>query len=192
MLNFVLMRSTFCRGVHVIRPSLWVVLSRSLHVKALEFASFVVRVWVNPRVSKITVTHAVYTWRCWTLPLLRLEREKMHFVYEIVLLNKISRNHFLSEPLQWNYASFNVKRNRPTSISSNKIVKLQKNFISVWPLIACHSPHWNNHLNYLMHDHGILLDIFFGSRQLRAKILSKSTILERFTFKFLKNCPVSR
>ena len=32
---------------HVIRPLLWVVLSRSLHVKALEFAAFVVRVWEN-------------------------------------------------------------------------------------------------------------------------------------------------
>ena len=32
---------------HVIRPLLKVVLSRSLHVKALEFAAFVVRVWEN-------------------------------------------------------------------------------------------------------------------------------------------------
>ena len=32
---------------HVIRPLLWVVLSRSLHVKALEFVAFVVRVWDN-------------------------------------------------------------------------------------------------------------------------------------------------
>ena len=30
---------------HIIRPLLWVVLSRSLQVKALEFATFVVRVW---------------------------------------------------------------------------------------------------------------------------------------------------
>ena len=32
---------------HVIRPLQWVVLSRSLHVKATEFATFVVRVWEN-------------------------------------------------------------------------------------------------------------------------------------------------
>ena len=32
---------------HAIRPSLWVVLSRSLHVKALEFGAFVIRAWEN-------------------------------------------------------------------------------------------------------------------------------------------------
>ena len=32
----------------------------------------------------------------------------------------------------------------------------------------------NVFLIYLMHDHGVLLDIFFGSWQLRAKILSNS------------------
>ena len=32
---------------HVIRPLLGVVLSRSLHVKALEFTSFMIRVWEN-------------------------------------------------------------------------------------------------------------------------------------------------
>ena len=34
----------FSSPAHVIRPLLLVVLSRSLHVKALEFAAFVVRV----------------------------------------------------------------------------------------------------------------------------------------------------
>ena len=62
----------------------------------------------------------------------------MQLDYEIILLNKILRNHFLFESLQWNYVSFNVN------------------------------------LIYLMHDHGILRDIFFGSQQLRAKILSNS------------------
>ena len=62
----------------------------------------------------------------------------MQLDYEIILLNKILRNHFLFESLQWNYVSFNVT------------------------------------LIYLMHDHGILHDIFFGSQQLRAKILSNS------------------
>ena len=32
---------------YIIRPLLWIVLSRSLHLKALEFAAFVVRVWEN-------------------------------------------------------------------------------------------------------------------------------------------------
>ena len=77
-----------CPG-HVIRPLLWVVLSRSLHVKALEFTAFVIHVWENERIRlnlinqkflKITVTHAVCTWRCWTLPLLWFERERMQLV----------------------------------------------------------------------------------------------------------------
>ena len=56
---------------------------------------------INPRVLKITVTHAVCPWRCWTLPLLRFERDRIQLVYEIILLNKILRNHLLSEHLQW-------------------------------------------------------------------------------------------
>ena len=44
----------------------------------------------------------------YTMPLLRFERERMQLVYELILLNKILRNHLLSETLQWNYASFNV------------------------------------------------------------------------------------
>ena len=40
---------------HVMMPLLWVALSWSLHMKALEFAAFVVRVWdlINPRVLRI-------------------------------------------------------------------------------------------------------------------------------------------
>ena len=51
---------------------------------------------------------------------------------------------------------------------------------------------FNITLVYLMHDHGILRDIFFGSQQLKAKILSTlgnkpsqtiiPTIFDRFTF----------
>ena len=93
---------------HVIRPLLWVVLSRSLHVKALEFGAFGFVFekrrlhLINPRVLKRTITHAVCRWRCWTLPFLRLERERISrrrpfLVYEIILLNKILRNHLLSE-----------------------------------------------------------------------------------------------
>ena len=91
---------------HVMRSLLWVVLSSSLHVKALEFAAFVVRErenerirrlnLINPRVSKITVMHAVCTWRCWTLPLLWFERERMQLVYEIISLNTILGNHLYS------------------------------------------------------------------------------------------------
>ena len=35
----------------------------------------------------------------------------MQIVYEVILLNKILRNHLLSENMQWNYASFNVTLN---------------------------------------------------------------------------------
>ena len=38
----------------------------------------------------------------------RFERERMQLDYAIILLNKILRNHFLFESLQWNYVSFNV------------------------------------------------------------------------------------
>ena len=37
----------------------------------------------------------------------RFERERMQLDYAIILLNKILRNHFLFESLQWNYVSFN-------------------------------------------------------------------------------------
>ena len=39
---------------------------------------------------------------------LGFERERMQLVYEIILLNKILRNHHLSENLHWNYALFNI------------------------------------------------------------------------------------
>ena len=35
----------------------------------------------------------------------------MQLVYEVILLNKILRNHLLSENMQWSYASFNVTLN---------------------------------------------------------------------------------
>ena len=125
---------------HVIRPSLWLVLPRILYV----YESIRLNL-LNPRVLKLTVTHAVSKWRCCTLPFLRFERERMQLVYEIVLFNKILRNHLLSEHQQWNYASFKVKIKRLTSVSSNKINKLQKYFI------CGHSSHvillyWNNPL----------------------------------------------
>ena len=109
---------------HVIRPSLWLVLPRILYV----YESIRLNL-LNPRALKLTVTHAVSKWRCCTLPVLRFERERMQLVYEIVLFNKILRNHLLSENQQWNYASFKVKIKRLTSVSSNKIIKLQKYFI---------------------------------------------------------------
>ena len=149
---------------HVIRPSLWLVLRRILYV----YESIRLNL-LNPRVLKLTVTHAVSKWRCCTLPVLRFERESMQLVYEIVLFNKILRNHLLSEHQQWNYASFKVKIKRLTSVSSNKINKLQKYFI------CGHSSHvilleqiLKQSLIYLMHDHGILSDIF-GSWLLRVK-----------------------
>ena len=81
---------------------------------------------INPRVLEKTVTHAVRTWRRWTLPLLQFDHERMQLVYEFLFLKKILRNHLLSEHMQWNYASFNVKIKRLTSISFNKIIKLPK------------------------------------------------------------------
>ena len=35
----------------------------------------------------------------------------MQFVYEVILPNKVLRNHLLSENMQWNYASLNVTLN---------------------------------------------------------------------------------
>ena len=50
-----------------------------------------------------------------------------------------------------NYASFNVKINKVALISFNKIVKLPKYYIILWPLTET--------IPYLMHDHKILHDI---------------------------------
>ena len=83
-------------------------------MKALEFAAFVVSVW-----------------------------EKSTWSKGYCFLNKILRNHLLSEHMRWNYASFNVKSNRLMSTSSKKIIKWPKYFIhghSSHP----HFPHWNN------------------------------------------------
>ena len=128
---------------------------------------------ISPRVLKITVRHPVCTWRC-CLPLLRFERERMQLVYEFILLNKILRNRLLSEHMQWNYTSFNVKSNRLTSISFNKIIRVPKYFI------CGHSSHvipLTETIPYLSHarsrNFASLGDIF-RSRHLREKILSNS------------------
>ena len=148
---------------------------------------------INPRVLKITVTNAVCTeWRCWTLPFSRVERERMQLVYEIILLNKILWNHLLSfrNSLQWNYALSNVKINRLTSISSNEIIKLPKYFY-----YRMSFPSLKQFLIYLMHDHWIILrNIFFGSWQLRAKILWDSSlpIIWQIFFQISENRPASR
>ena len=65
---------------------------------------------INPRVLKIERGLHVKMLR-WTLPLLRFDRERMQCVYEVILLYKISRNHLLSENMQWYYRSFNVTLN---------------------------------------------------------------------------------
>ena len=62
---------------------------------------------------------------------LRFDRERMQFVFEDILLNKIIRNHLLSENMH---------------------------HLIMLPLLIIHAQ-----------DHGILRDIFFGTRQLRAK-----------------------
>ena len=86
------------------------------------------------------------------------------------------RNHLLSEYTQWNYASFNVKISRLTSISFNKIIKLPKYFICV------HSSHvipLIETIPYLSHARSrnfASLHHTFGSRQLRAKILPNSWV----------------
>ena len=54
----------------------------------------------------------------------------------------------------------------------NKILRNRLLFENLFLTKKCAS--FNVTLIYLMHDHGILRDIFFGSRQLRAKILSNS------------------
>ena len=145
---------------------------------------------VNPRVLKITVTYAVCTWRCWTLPLWWFEREKK----KRCLRYRFAQEDFKkSPPFRTSAKKLRIihsKINRLTSISSHKTIKLPKNFtfghsshvIPLTETVRC----------YLMHDHAILRDIFFGSWQLRAKISSKPIIFERFTFNFLKNRPVTR
>ena len=88
--------------------------------------------------------------------------------YEIILFNKILGNHLLSEHLQYNYAPFNLlKVNRLTSIfSSNKIIKLLKYFTLYVATNHMSFPPLKQSLIYLMHDHEVFRDIFFGSQQL--------------------------
>ena len=86
---------------------------------------------INLRVLKIEHT---LQWRCWTLPLLWFDRERMQLVYEVILLNKILRNHLLSEnrhhsmlPFSctgtWNFAWHFLAIGSSTTESKN-IVKL--------------------------------------------------------------------
>ena len=77
-------------------------------MKALEFAAFVVSVW-----------------------------EKSTWSKGYCFLNKILRNHLLSEHMQWNCASLKVKSNRLMSTSSKKNYQTAH---SSHP----HFPHWNN------------------------------------------------
>ena len=148
---------------HVTRPFLWVVLSHSLLLKAWEFAVFVVHLI-------IIVTHAVCTWRCWSLPLSQFE-QKNATCLQVHFDQPILRNHLFSEHMWWNYASCNVKSNRLTSIFSNKIIKLPKFFI------CGHSSHVipiTETIPYLSHAWSrnfMSMRDMFGSRQLRAKIL---------------------
>ena len=100
----------FVSPAHVIRPLLWVVLSRSLHVKALEFAPFVVSVWENMKVLKIE--RCLHVKMLDSAPsLLPFDRERMQLVYGVILLSTSLRNHLLSENIHWNYASLNVTLN---------------------------------------------------------------------------------
>ena len=144
---------------------------------------------VNPRVLKITVTYAVCTLRCWTLPLWRFEREKRFCLRYCFAQEDFKK----SPPFRTSAKKLRIihsKINGLTSISSHKTIKLPKNF-------TCgHSSHviplTETVRYYLMHDHAILRDTFFGCWQLRAKMSSKPISFERFTFNFLKYRPVTR
>ena len=153
-------------SAHEIRPLLWVVLSRSLHMKTLQFAAFVVRVWknttnlINPRVLKITVTNTVCTWRCWTLPLLRFERQRMQPCLRHHLLNKILKSDLLSENRQWNYNH------------------------SMLPLfISCTITEFCVTFSLALDNWGLISQIH------QFQLFSTNS---KFTFKFLKNYPASR
>ena len=59
--------------------------------------------FINPRVLKITVTNAVCTWRCWTLPLWRFERA-WHLLWSQQLRAKIlSNSRQQAKPVNSNY-----------------------------------------------------------------------------------------
>ena len=68
-------------------------------------------------------------------------------------LNKILRNHLLSEHMRWNCASFKVKSNRLMSTSSKKSYQTAE-ILYTWPLIpSSFSPLKQSHI-HLKHDHG--------------------------------------
>ena len=91
--------------------------------------------------------------------------------------NKILRNRLLSEHLQWNFASFNVKINRLTSISSNEIIKLLKYFTCGHSSHAILLIETILYLSLVRSRNFASLPAIFGSRQVRAKILSISWLL---------------
>ena len=70
-------------------------------------------------------------------------------------LSKILRNHLLSEHMQWNYASFNVTRNRLMSTSSQKKLSNCHEILYMWPLIPSSFPPLKQSHIHLMHDHRI-------------------------------------
>ena len=136
---------------HVMMPLLWVALSWSLHMKALEFAAFVVRVWdlINPRVLRIERSLHV---KCWTLPLLQFNHERMQLVYKVSWLDNILRNHLLSDNMQWNYASFNVS-----------LTYLMEFWItSSLPLNNWEQKHCQTHGNKPNHSHCVLRGWLFS------------------------------
>ena len=117
----------------------------------------------------------------------------MQLVDEIILLNKILKNHLLSEHLEWNYASFNIKISRQHQLVSIKLSNCRNTLYVATHLMSFLS--LKHSLVYLMYDHGVLRDVFFGSRQLSAKILptlgykpnpSIPIIFDRFSLKCLK------
>ena len=82
---------------------------------------------VNPRVLKITVTYAVCTLRCWTLPLWRFEREKRFCLRYCFAQEDFKK----SPPFRTSAKKLRIihsKINGLTSISSHKTIKLPKNF----------------------------------------------------------------
>ena len=104
--------------------------------------------WSNlePKRFKRTVAHAVCTGRCWTLPRFTFRTWKNATCYCFSI--KILRNHLLSEHMQWNYASFNVKSNSLTSNCRNA------SYVATYRMSF---PSLEQSRTYLMHDHGTLV-----------------------------------
>ena len=134
---------------HVTKPFLWVVLSHSLHMKAWEFAIFVVCL-------KITVTHGVCTWKCWSLSLSQFEQKnatclEVHF----------DQQDFKKSPFFGTYAMklcapFDVKSNRLTSILAPIKLSNCRNSLYYAATHRMSFPSLKQSHLYLRHDHGIL------------------------------------